>query len=178
MEEINNIEKTDILSDDEIIPIKKNKVFNNSDAVIEIPTEPPVEPVEVEEPLVKTIEEPIKIPKKKIKEDKRKTKPRTEKQILAFEKLQRRRAEQVELIKKQKEDEEESVIMKKKSRVKKKKEVVYESSDDEGGGRRKIINNYYYNYNPKEQIKPIEQQTPERPSAPTPDKQRPIVYFG
>ena len=162
MEEINNIEKTDIISDDEIIL-----------------NEPPVEPVEIEEPLeTTTTEVPITIPKKKIKEDKRKTKKRTPKQIEAFEKLQRRRAEQVELIKKQKEEEEESVVMKKKSRVKKKKEVIYESSDDEGNSSRKVINNYYYNYNPKEQHSPIKQQEPPRPQTPIPDKPRPIVYFG
>jgi len=168
MEQINNIEKTD---DEVEIPI-------------EIPIETPLEtPLEITDDRhtpneTETDDKPVTIPKKKVKEDKRKTKPRTEKQIAAFEKLQKRRAEQVELIKKQKQEEEEEKVIKKKSRVKKKKEVIYESSDDEGGGRRKIINNYYYNYNPKEHVKPIEQQTPERPSAPTPDKQRPIVYFG
>ena len=90
-------------------------------------------PLEIQEEIPKSIptplinEKPITIPKKKVKEDQRKTKPRSEKQKLAFEKLQRRRAEQVELIHKQKQEDEEQLIIKKKSKVKKKKEVIYES---------------------------------------------------
>ena len=174
--DLNNIEKSDDdvetpldipletpleTTEDIPTPVTKNKVFNNSDAVVE----------------TEKIDKPITIPKKKVKEDKRKTKPRTEKQIAAFEKLKSRRAEQVELIKKAKLEEETEKVIKKKSKVRKKKEVIYESSDDDQPSR-KVINNYYYNYNPKEHIKPIEQQAPTRPSAPTPEKQRPIVYFG
>ena len=113
-------------------------------------------------------DKPITIPPKKVKEKK----PRSEKQIAAFNKLQRRRAEQVELIRKQKMEQAEAIIEKKKKKATKKKKVIeYNSSDDEGNGRSKVVNNYYYSYGEKKE------EVPERPKTPVNVPPPVKVYF-